>query len=239
MALLMTIYPVGKSKRGKTGSWPECIYQVRTMEIGRKTMKLKRGLFGSGLLVALSTQTAAAEDMLQWCLNAYPHKVDWCNSQYPAKPAAPAATEAFVPPPQAKAAEPAPAVAHRGDDLDNIDDARIMVSNRLADPFMSYSIAIGQKVSTTNGMGCYRHSEDDYRCVKRVLERGAIIMAPQISGVSRDYIDRNCFTFIRGFKDIKCAFNVTFRLASRGLDHMEQVQIYQSDRINLRPWSKY
>lgn len=43
---------------------------------------MKRAALFGGVLAIISANEAISEDMLNWCVNAYPTRVDWCKKQY-------------------------------------------------------------------------------------------------------------------------------------------------------------
>lgn len=187
-------------------------------------------------LSLLSANAIAAENMLAWCLKSYPSKTDWCNSQYladgAAKNSAPVALSPaeMEPRQQVQSHEPEPdqlAVAPRR--------RRVFNSIHLADRGLAGTIKIGDTIKVTNGMGCFIYSLEEYRCVKLTFNRAAIVASPQISGVPREYMERNCFTATQGIKNPKCGFSPVFTVTGRGIDHAETAQLYSTDVLELRP----
>lgn len=186
---------------------------------------MNRVLLLAGIAFILTTPAAAAKDMLAQCLIDYPQKVDWCKSQYSSE--ARAAGEASYRELEEK-------IAAEYDDLKDLSDARKISPNHLTDRSIAQRIPIGQKLATNSLMGCFRFSPGEYRCVKSVFEKGTVVIAPKITGASAEYFDRNCPTLLRGLKSRECGFLVTFRVGARGVDHMEQVQIFETERMHLR-----
>ncbi len=184
------------------------------------------------MIVSVS-QRASAEDLREWCINSYPSRIDWCNSQYPDRTAS-----AATPSVPASQSEPEPKLARTEEPSEPDIPVRRVDSNHLADRTLARRYKVGDRLRITNGMGCFRFSENEYRCVRQVLDKAAVVTAPTISGVPDGYMDRHCPTFIRGFRNRECGFDLVFTITARGIDHMETTQFYGADHIELKPSTK-
>lgn len=110
----------------------------------------------------------------------------------------------------------------------------------LAQPFDLYrapSKLLGRTVEMKE-MGCYRHDEDEYRCVpfmahRRSAEYGVIIRARAIS--DQDRINSDCLTLRRGLESRRCKFTIRFKELEFGTDHMETVRWVATDSISIAP----
>lgn len=116
-------------------------------------------------------------------------------------------------------------------------DAMFISSNQLVRP--NPYIKIGQKIATLGGLGCFVFSQDEYRCVRRGTNSSVLISAKNVPIEFKAWLESNCYTFIRGFKDPKCGFNIAFVVGERGIDHLESMQIYITSMMMMKKHNKY